>query len=520
MDTGKSLLTKLIRNTKFNILGYLWLSLVHLLLTPYIIHRIGMDRFGIWAIMGVITGYFGLLDLGFGTPFVKYIAEFYAKKEYEKISQVINAGIVFYSLLSIFSITLVYFFIDPLITFLKIPAHLYVEAKIVFIVSMIIFCVSSALKALEAIQGGLQRMDISNKIAIAVSLPNILGTIFFLERGYGLLGLVINNAIVLGITNIINIIIAFKILPGLKLNFMLFNKKIFKMLFGFGIKRWVTTIEEIVLLQTDKLLISHFLTLGLVGYYQLGFLLVSKVGHLPMLLISAIIPAASELDAGQRREDTIKLYLKGTKYLLSLSAPIFIFLFSTSHLIMFAWMGQGYQTSAIVIQLMAASFLIMSLPAMGSAIAVGIGKPEFQMEAGGGQAILNLILSIILIIKIGFFGVLIATLISVILSTAYFIKRLHKYLNLSIVYFIKKTMIGYLLVTFIIGIIIYLVNSKLNYLTFSRLSSLTLLILEAVLFFFGYAVLLSKINFLDKEDIQLAKNILSQKLFQLKIFCY
>ena len=174
-----SISQKIIRNTTFNIIGRFWGILVALVLTPYIIRHIGIERFGIWAIIGVLTGYFGLLDFGIGTSFVKYISEFYTKKEYEKINQVVNTGFAFYSLLAILIITLSLFIITPLLTFFKIPASLYNEALFVFLLGIILFAISNALSPFGAIQGGLQRMDITNKVAIAISIPSIAGTIFF-----------------------------------------------------------------------------------------------------------------------------------------------------------------------------------------------------------------------------------------------------------------------------------------------------------------------------------------------------
>ena len=63
---------KVIRNTIFNTIGRFWQILIGLVLIPYIVSHIGVERYGIWAIVGVLTGYFGLLDLGakdsFTTP--------------------------------------------------------------------------------------------------------------------------------------------------------------------------------------------------------------------------------------------------------------------------------------------------------------------------------------------------------------------------------------------------------------------------------------------------------------------
>ncbi|NOX96957.1 MAG: polysaccharide biosynthesis protein [Nitrospirae bacterium] len=500
---------KIIRNTKFNILGRFWTILVALFLTPYIIGYIGMERFGIWAIVGVLTGYFGLLDFGVRDSFVKFIAEFYAKKDDKTIKQVINVGLVFYSLLGALIIILAFSFIDPLLRLFKIPVNLRGEASFVFLLGVIIFAVSNALVVFGAIQGGLQRMDISNKIAVAITIPNIIGTIFFLKSGYGLPGLMVNNALILGISGTINFIMAFKLLPTLKINPFSLDKKIFKMLFGFGTKRWVTRIEDVVTFQTDKLLISYFLPLGLVGYYQLGYLIASKAREIPSLLISAIVPAASELEAGQKREDIIKLYLRGTKYLLAIAFPIFFFIFTTADLIVFSWLGKNFGHTVLVIQMLAPSFLIMSLFAMGSAIAVGIGKPEFQMKAGGGQAILNLILSVILIIKMGFVGVLLATLISVTLSTTYFGVRLHNYLKLSLIDFGKRLRLGSLVfIPAILSSIIFIFNLGFkNILISNRFYALSFLISEILLFVISYLLILRKVDFFDKEEMQIFRNI-------------
>lgn len=55
-----SISEKIMRNTKFNALGYFWGILI--ILTPYIIHHLGIERVGMWVIIGVLVSYFGILD--------------------------------------------------------------------------------------------------------------------------------------------------------------------------------------------------------------------------------------------------------------------------------------------------------------------------------------------------------------------------------------------------------------------------------------------------------------------------
>lgn len=70
---SRHLSQKTIRNTLFNLIGRFWAMFVALLLTPYIVSKLGTQRFGLWSLVSVITSYFGLLDLGIGVSFMKKV---------------------------------------------------------------------------------------------------------------------------------------------------------------------------------------------------------------------------------------------------------------------------------------------------------------------------------------------------------------------------------------------------------------------------------------------------------------
>ena len=508
MNSQQTISQKIIRNIVFNVIGRFWGILVALVLTPYIISHIGIDRFGIWAIIGVLTGYFGLLDFGIGTSFVKYISEYYAKKDYEKINQVVNTGFIFYSIFAVSIIILGFFVINPLLNFFNIPSSLYNEALFVFLLGIVLFSISNALSVFGAIQTGLQRMDISNKVAIAISIPSIAGTIFFLESGYGLPGLMVNNAIILAISAIINIVIAFKILPELRFNpFLFISKEMFKRLFSFGYKLMISRFAQLISFQTDKLLITYFLGIGLVVFYQLGSSVLQKVRQLPLFLISALIPATSEIGAKREKDSLNELYLRGSKYLILVSTPLLFFLITNASLIMLTWMGKGYGMAAVVIQVLAIGYFTTAVTGVASSIAVGVAKTELEMKIGIFMAILNLLLSIILIIKIGFIGAVIGTTISLTIASLFFMKMFCKYSGTPLSDFIRlfyKPVIACIVPT----LIIFLFNHSFWLVTVSsgRFVNLAILGLNSVIFGGMYIVFILLSKYLDEYDRGLIRN--------------
>ena len=94
-----SIAKKVIKNTFYNIAGQIFGLAISFVLIPYIVDKIGIERFGVWALIGVVTGYFGLLDFGIKSSFVKFISEFYALKDMKKINQSLSTSLIFYLIL-------------------------------------------------------------------------------------------------------------------------------------------------------------------------------------------------------------------------------------------------------------------------------------------------------------------------------------------------------------------------------------------------------------------------------------
>jgi len=363
-------------------MGRFWSFVLFFILTPYIIHHIGVERFGIWTIVSVLTGYLGLLDLGISTSFVKYIAEYYTRKDYEKINSVVNTGFLFYLGFSFVVIALAMIFIQPILSLFNIPPSLYGEAVFVFCLGLVLFGVSNSFNVFGAIQNGLQRMDISNKVAIAVSIPGVAGTVIALEYGYGLPGLMVSNALILLVTSAINVIVAHKIFPDFKFSpLLLSNKETFRLLFTFGYRVQVAAIAGAIHFQLDKFLLAFFLNVSRVTYYTIASQTASSIREIPLLLLNAILPAASEMDAGKNREALNILYYRSLKYIVLIGVCLLTVTFLLADPFLYLWLGTGYEISANTLKILMAGYFFNILTGPGFFILNGMGKPQYGMRS-------------------------------------------------------------------------------------------------------------------------------------------
>lgn len=504
----RSISYKVIKNTVYNIFGRFWGILVSIFLTPYIISSIGLERFGVWAIVGVVTGYFGLLDLGIGTSFVKYIAEFYAKKEFDKINNIINTGFTLYCALAIVTTMLIFLLKNPILAFLNMPAYLRYEAGVVLVIGITLFGASNAMSPFAAVQGGLQRMDISNNIAAAMSTVNIAGTIFFLSHGYGLIGLMINNVIIFIGMAAVNIIIAYKLLPELRFRIFSFDQSIFKKLFRFGYHMQIAKVAGIIAGQTDKILITCFLSIGFVTFYQLGSSIVYYAASLAAILTSALMPAFSEIEARSERPRLVEAYLRSMKYISFFIVPIFIYLIISAQQVIFMWMGYGYEQSVFVIQILAAAFLMNTIGQVPGSVCLAIDKP--QLMAVGAMVIIvtNIILSALFIRIFGFLGVAWGTLIAVNTGTIFFLVRLHAEMKISIWKMVKVIMPYFIgcavawLVLFIAGA---LTDKSSFVLNAGRVETMVLFFVKGALFLLSYLTCIYYLKPFNADEMEIIK---------------
>lgn len=429
---------KIIKNTIFTSAGRFWGYFLSFLLTPYIVHKIGVERFGIWAVTNTAIHFFLFLDLGIGSSFVKYIAEYNIKKDYERINEVINTGLIFslFFCLSVFLISMAVK--NVAMSLFKFSSELYDDAFIAFCGVLAVFIINYIFTVFKSTLYGLQRMDIVNIIYVIVSIPGTVGLILLLSLGFGLRGLIYNSIVVTLVTVISYAICARKLLPQMVVSRKYCSKNMFRKLWSFGYKVQISGFSEFINESLDKLLLGYFLNVRMVGLYELGSKIALTAGTLPSVLLPAVEPASSELNAAEDTRALNNLYTRGTKYIVFLAFPLSLFVITNALPIMHFWMGEtGYERSALAIQILTIGYSFVLINSIGRLMARGMGVPQFEMVSALIILSLNILLSIILIMFFGFSGALIGTSVSAVIGSLYFMNRFHKHIKRTTISFLR-----------------------------------------------------------------------------------
>lgn len=500
---GQEFAHKVIRNTVFIVYGRIWFLVLSIVLTPYILSRLGDEEYGIWVLVGSFVMYVGLFDCGFATSFVKHVAEYDARGDREGVNGVLSAGLVFYLVFAVIVLVAASSLIDTLVGLLKIPPGLEDTTRVVLQVAIIASLFANCMGVYHSIINGLQRMDISSGIMVFLSVWYGVGCVVALSLGFGLKGLAVNQLVAQVIGIVASVFFAYRLYPGLK--FRLEGVRHYgATLFRYGLNLHLSNMAAVANAHLDKLLVNWYTNPAHVALYDIGSRPPTLARSFPVLALSSLTPATSELGVRQGREQLYELFGRVSKYVSVVAFPLFLLMMLASHRIIEAWVGPGYDGAAVVMQILSVGYLISVLAGPVSPLVQGMGYPEYQRNAEGLSLVLNIVLSVALIARFGFYGAPIGTAIAMSISSVYYLWSFHRFIRRPLLPFLKSTCMKPALCAAASGVLgSALASMLLPYASGDRWISILVLLAIVVVFAGCYLVLITRSGFLEAKEIGL-----------------
>jgi O-antigen/teichoic acid export membrane protein len=205
-----------------------------------------------------------------------------------------------------------------------------------------------------------------------------------------------------------------------------FDGKLLRNMFGYGIKMQVSQIGGLICFRVDKLIVSWFLGIASVSFYEVSSRLTSFMRALPHVMISALIPATSELGARNDRAKILQTYLLVSKYVAMVTIAMVAFLVLEARSVITFWLGNGFENSVILVQILAIGYGANVLGGAASQTGAGVGRPEFDMRSTVLLSLLSPIFSILLVRQFGAAGAAAGSSLAFVIATVYLLLIFHR----------------------------------------------------------------------------------------------
>ncbi len=334
---------KVVRNTLFNYLAIISVTLIRFVAMPILIHGLGQDRYGIYATVMSVVGYVGLLDLGIGISLTKFVAEYYAKRDFQRLNEMLSTSLLLYLGLGVLGSAILIAFSSLFIQHVfDIPVSLWTEGRYVFWISALALFNGLTLGIFGNLLNGIQRQDVTRTITIGNALITYSGAILLVTMGYKLVAFMLFATVMDLLSFLVQIWIARRMLPEVRFFPRIFKKQELKQIVNFSFAMFINQLAARNVGVLDKLILGIFLPISNVTLYVVGFTLASFSFRIPSAAVLASLPAASELMAQDRMDAVHQLILRGMKFTGLMAIPIFTVMGVMAPDIVRLWMGSGH----------------------------------------------------------------------------------------------------------------------------------------------------------------------------------
>jgi len=385
-------------------------------LIPFMVSRLGVDMFGLWSLIFAVVGLFGLLDLGFATAAMKYVAELTASSDHARRNEVLATLLVVYTVLGILCLVLVAILAGPASGWFDLPADQARPFTLALWLIGTVVAINFPASLVKAILIGSGRMHLVNGIELVITLVNAALIVILLEAGFGLVGVAIATAATMLLGPLVMLPLAIRLTPGLSASPRLFSRSRVRELLGFSVYFFIANVAVLIILRIDPVVIKAFLTLGAVAVYAVAAKIAEYTYLLNKQFSNALMPLVSQSKGAGDADMVRRILLDGTRFLLAIAVPFIALLFFYADAIVVRWMGQEFAESVPLLRILLLAVLFSSVQLNAANVLGMTGEHRFVAFAMGGSAVLNLILSIILIQIFGLTGVALGTMLATLVA--------------------------------------------------------------------------------------------------------
>jgi len=395
----------LLKNTVFNFVGLSLPLVIGVASIPYIIRRLGTDRFGILSLAWVVVGYFSFFDLGLGRATTKFIAEAIGKRDIETIPKYFWTTAIFQGILGLFGAGILAL-ATPLLTqhVLSIPPALISEARSAFYLLALSLPIVLVTASFRGVLEAGQRFDLVNIVKIPASSINYVLPVVGLFLGFGLPGIMALLVFSRALTLVAWAFICRKAFPMLK-TAVVVHRDVIGPLLSFG--GWITVSNLIspILVYLDRFLIGTLLSIEAVGYYSAPSEVVSRFGIIPGSLLITLFPTFSTLKGGSDHRRAFSLYERSVRFLTVGIGALAVCLFFLSRDILGVWLGGDFgNRSQAVFQFLVIGFFVNALANVPSGYLQGIGRADITAKFHVVEVLIYMPLAWIMIKRWGIAG--------------------------------------------------------------------------------------------------------------------
>ncbi|WP_297596991.1 oligosaccharide flippase family protein [uncultured Cetobacterium sp.] len=463
-------------------------SLIQIIYTPLYMKYLGPGDYGINSLIQSIMGYMSMLNLGLGNAMLRYTVRYRAEGKIEEEKSLNGMFlIIFIVLMGVASLLTAYIYFNLGEFFgSRFTLEELAKTKIVFLIMALNVVISFPLGVFSTNISSKEKFIYQRGIKLITLVLNPIIGATLMINGYGLIAVTISTVIFAIISSIFDVFYALRLGMGIK--FSGFRLYILKDIFVYSFFIFINILIDQIYWGTDRVIIGKYVGIQAIAIYSVGGIFNTLYMGFASAVSGVLFPRINRLIAEEKNQEVSDMFLKIGRLqyiLLGLISSGFI-LFGKEFINL--WVGRGYSEAYKIALWIMIPLTVPLIQSTGVSIMQAKNMHQFRSVIYFIIAILNLVLSIFLVQKVGAIGCAIATGISFILGQIIVMNiYYHKVMDLNMIIFWKNIlkMSIPIMMAMIVGVGLNRYIIEADYLSFLIKVFLYTSVYSALLWFLG-----------------------------------
>lgn len=397
-----------------------------LAVTPLLVGRLGLEAYGLWALLNTAIRYSLLADIGLGPSITKHVAGFVTLGEERSIRATTTIGMVYLGATGVL-IVLGAALVGPIVfAHLSLSGGLRPEASSLFVALM-------GSVALNFAFWGSPGATLTGRGHYRyTSALNALGSVVFaiaavaLELlGDGLRGLVVATYVQVGVTATLGFIVLRRLGGPVFCNPFTIRRSLYGAILRFGGWVQLSAVAWLIIADTPAIIVGFTVGLEYVGVLDLATRLAKSVRALAFNFNNALLPTVSALGAEADGLRAAAFVPRATRLLGLLALASSGALIASAPFILRVWIGPSLPHEGLLLAVLltlAPAYTVETMTSVASAAARGLGRPSLDTHFALTYAGVSLIATLVLVRTVGLEGVAVAGLLGALAGSLAFFR--------------------------------------------------------------------------------------------------
>jgi O-antigen/teichoic acid export membrane protein len=390
----------LLQSAGWNTASELAPVVVNVTLTPFLIHGLGVERYGIYALAATITIFLNSFDGGLSGASQRFFSV-NAGRDDKPANTRLLISLTAVVLVGAGALSAATCLAAPwLVELFRLPLPYRAGAVFLIRTFSVLVTINLVTGMVTALLKAHQRFRLTSQARIASYLAWAAGLVLTVVDHTGLIGVAYSLIAEQVVITIIVVPACLSHLERSAVGFLRWSE--LRPVLAFGGNVQVTGLTGLVNMQLNGIVIAAVLPVAFVGLYNAG---ANPATQLFYVSVAGVAPLASHFGRtyGERGEAAARGEMAAAQriWVAAMGGLVAVEL-GAAYFAVVAWLGPRFSMSAWVTELLLGGYGVALFGAVLSVFTIAIGQPRIQVRA----AVLGMVLNVVLTIPLAFVGVL------------------------------------------------------------------------------------------------------------------